>query len=80
MYALALLAEGSTSLTWKDVLQDIPHDAGAVIVYLMIIGFGFVLWYSNRPSVAKRYHSGEGAAEASPAAREQESATGERAR
>lgn len=55
MYALAMLAGEGSGLTWQQVLQDIPHDAGAIIVYLMIVGFGFMLWYGNRPGVMKRF-------------------------
>lgn len=57
MYALAMLAGEGSGLTLKQVLQDIPHDAGAIIVYLLIAGFAFMLWYGNRPEVVKRFEN-----------------------
>jgi len=64
MFALVMQAGGNAGLTWKQVLQDIPHDAGAIIVYLLIVGIGFVMWYGNRKDVIKRY--GGGSPEAQP--------------
>ena len=54
MYALALQAERDAVPAWQQVLQDIPHDTGAVIVYLLIGGFAFMIWYGSRPKVIKR--------------------------
>lgn len=35
-------------LTLRDIVADIPHDAGALVVYaLMAVFFGFI-WYGNK--------------------------------
>jgi hypothetical protein len=33
---------------WKLMLSDIPHDAGAVVVYLLIGAFVYFIWQGNR--------------------------------
>ena len=39
-------AEGG--LTLERVLRDIPHDAGAMIIYVLIALFIGFIWYGNR--------------------------------
>ena len=39
-------AEGG--LTLERVLSDIPHDAGAMIIYVLIALFIGFIWYGNR--------------------------------
>ena len=47
MFTLSLL-QGDDGLTLREVIADIPHDAGAVAVYLLLaLYIGFV-WYGNR--------------------------------
>lgn len=33
---------------WKLLLSDVPRDAGAIVVYLMIGAFVFFIWKGNR--------------------------------
>lgn len=35
-------------LTFREVLADIPHDAGAVIVYLLLAVFVAMTWAGSR--------------------------------
>lgn len=35
-------------LTLREVLADLPHDAGAVVVYLMIALFVGLVWLGGR--------------------------------
>lgn len=35
-------------LTFAEVLQDIPHDAGAIVVYVLILTFIGFIWYGSR--------------------------------
>lgn len=62
MYALALQATND-GLTLTEVLVDIPHDFGALVVYLMLGLFVFFIWYGSRSGVAERhgmeYETGE---------------------
>jgi hypothetical protein len=45
MFLLALI-----DLTVREVISDLPHDAGAVIAYILLILFvGFVIIGSRRP-------------------------------
>lgn len=32
----------------REVLADIPHDAGAIVVYLMLLALGFFVWHGSR--------------------------------
>ena len=47
MLSLIHLAQ-SDKPWWQLLLSDIPHDAGAVVVYLLIGGFIFFIWKGNR--------------------------------
>ena len=44
---LALLQE-EEGLTLSEMLRDIPHDAPALVVYVLIAGFIFMIWRGNR--------------------------------
>jgi hypothetical protein len=33
---------------WKLLVRDIPHDAGAAVVYILIGGFIFFIWKGSR--------------------------------
>lgn len=48
MLSLVTLAQESGTPWWKLLLSDIPHDAGAVVVYALIAGFIYFIWKGNR--------------------------------
>jgi hypothetical protein len=52
VFNLALQAAG---LTLEKIVADIPHDAGAVVAYLLLGGTIFLVWYGSRKSVIQRY-------------------------
>lgn len=35
-------------LTLERVLNDIPHDAGAIVIYVLLAVFIGFIWYGNR--------------------------------
>jgi hypothetical protein len=35
-------------LTLGEVVRDLPHDAGAIVVYVLMLGFIGLMWYGNR--------------------------------
>ncbi len=35
-------------LTMGEMLQDIPHDAGAIVVYALLLAFVGFIWYGSR--------------------------------
>ncbi len=49
MFSLILL-----NLTLKDIVTDIPHDAAAVVVYLLLALFIGFIWYGSRPGSTQR--------------------------
>lgn len=55
MFALVGLIQDD-GLTFREVLSDIPHDAAAIFVYLLLALFvGFIWWGSrSRPSSSDR--------------------------
>jgi len=48
MLGLVHLAQSSGAPWWKLLLSDIPHDAGAVVVYLLLGGFVYFVWRGMR--------------------------------
>lgn len=44
----ALLQEGG--LTLHKILTDIPHDLPAMVVYVMLGAFVFLIWRGSRPT------------------------------
>lgn len=48
MLGLVAQAQESGAPWWKLLLSDIPHDAGAVVVYVLIAGFVYFIWKGNR--------------------------------
>ena len=38
----------STQPWWKLLLSDVPHDAGAIVAYVLIGGFIAFIWVGNR--------------------------------
>ena len=61
MYTLAFLA--LQGLTLEKVIAEIPHDAGAVLVAILLGLFIFFTWYGSRASVIARYQRCEPAPE-----------------
>src|SRR5690606_40185539 len=56
MYTV-LLAALALDLTLRDVLADLPHDAGAVVFVLLMGGFVLLTWYGSKPSTIERFRS-----------------------
>jgi len=50
MPAIIALLQESERLTLGRVLRDIPHDARAIVAYLLIAGFIYFIWRANRPN------------------------------
>jgi hypothetical protein len=51
MPLLAMLVLQDDGLTFNTVIQDIPHDAPAIVVYLMLAIFAALVWLGSRRSV-----------------------------
>lgn len=49
----------SGGLTLQRVLQDIPHDAGAIVIYVLMAAFVGFIWYGSR-SKPQRTDAGAG--------------------
>lgn len=47
MFALIILIQDD-GLTIREVLSDIPHDAAAIFVYLLLAIFVFFIWKGSR--------------------------------
>lgn len=47
MFALIALIQDD-GLTFHEVLSDIPHDAAAIFVYLLVAIFVFFIWWGSR--------------------------------
>lgn len=45
--AVALQAAAG-GLTFRNMLADIPHDAPAIVVYVLLLGSGWLIWRANR--------------------------------
>jgi len=48
MYVIRTALAGD-GLTFGKILADIPHDAAAIVVYLLIAVSIIVVWRANRP-------------------------------
>ena len=48
MFDIALLLQ-EDGLTLKRVLSDIPHDASALVVYVLLAAFVYLIWRGSRP-------------------------------
>lgn len=46
--AVALQAAEESGLTFRDVFADIPHDIPAIVVYVLLLGSGWLIWRANR--------------------------------
>jgi hypothetical protein len=47
MFALALQSNDD-GLTLHELIADIPHDVPALVVYIMVAVFLFLIWYGSR--------------------------------
>lgn len=47
-------AESSTEPLWRFILSDIPHDAGAILVYALLLFSIGLIWWGNRKSSRPR--------------------------
>ena len=54
MFALALQV-GNDGLTLTEIIADVPHDFGALIVYLMFGLLVWFIWWGSKPGVVGRY-------------------------
>ena len=43
-----LLIQETSGATLDSVLHNLPHDTGAIIVYLLVIAFIGFIWYGSR--------------------------------
>ena len=48
MLAFILQAQAEEGLTIGKILSDIPHDAAAIFVYVLIAVFAALIWLGNR--------------------------------
>ena len=49
-----LMQEGG--LTLRKVIADIPHDLPALVVYVLLAGFVFMIWRGSRKGKPKGGH------------------------
>lgn len=50
MSFLAIAVLQDDGLTFREVIQNIPHDGPAVVIYLMLALFAWFIWWGNRNS------------------------------
>lgn len=50
MSILAIAVLQDEGLTFREVLQNIPHDGPAVVIYLMLAVFAGLIWWGSRNS------------------------------
>ena len=53
MFSIALLQQDG-GLTIGDIIADIPHDLPAIIVYVLLAGFVYLIWRGSRPSSKRK--------------------------
>ncbi len=41
-----------SGVTLEAILSNLPHDAGAIVVYILMIAFVGFIWYGSRKSPA----------------------------
>jgi hypothetical protein len=72
MFAFALQS-GDNGLTLHKVIADIPHDVASLVIYIMVAGFLFLIWYGSRagsgPAAGPPAGDGEPSPEQRPAVR-----------
>ncbi|MCI0434168.1 MAG: hypothetical protein L0271_11115 [Gemmatimonadetes bacterium] len=45
MNTLGMVQEG---LSFNEIVRNIPHDAAAIVAYLLVAGFVYLIWRGNR--------------------------------
>lgn len=50
MSFLAIAVLQDDGLTFREVIQNIPHDGPAVVIYLMLALFAGFIWWGSRNS------------------------------
>ena len=45
---MLIMQQADGGLTLSEILSDIPHDAGALVVYVLIAAFVGFIWYGTR--------------------------------
>jgi hypothetical protein len=60
-------ASGDHGLTFREILADIPHDAAAIFVYLLVALSIVVVWRANRPKSGAPPTGGDIAGRSDPA-------------
>ncbi len=45
---LLIQESGDGGLTLDSVLRNLPHDAGAIVVYVLLLAFIGFIWYGSR--------------------------------
>ena len=48
---MTIAQQAEQGLTLQKIISDIPHDAGAIIVYVVLALFIGFVWYGNRKQV-----------------------------
>jgi hypothetical protein len=41
-------------LTFREVIQNIPHDGPAIVVYVLLLIFAALVWMGSRPSASQQ--------------------------
>ena len=45
---MTIAQQADQGLTLHEIVSDIPHDAGAIIIYVVLAVFIGFIWYGNR--------------------------------
>lgn len=46
---ISLVQSAGSGLTLSRIVHDIPHDVRAVVVYVLVVAFGYLTWRGSRP-------------------------------
>lgn len=46
---LSIIQSADSGLTFGEMVRDIPHDGAAIVAYILIIAFAWLIWRGNRP-------------------------------
>lgn len=46
---LNAIQSSGQGLTLGRILRDIPHDGAAIVAYVLVIAFGWLVWKGSRP-------------------------------
>jgi hypothetical protein len=50
MFAIMQQVRTGTGLTLEQVIRELPHDAGAIVVYVLLAVFLVFIWLGSRRS------------------------------